>query len=283
MAIIPVDRLEPGDHACLTFSDPEERLDLLTAYVEAGLSRGDKVICFTNETDETSETDEAHRADESKTRTAHVPVQRMRWWADGGQPDAKVMVRRLADEVARATDEGRTGLRITTDMCWAARPQAGAEQLLAFENEVSALFADGRLTAVCEYDRESFDPVTLAYAARVHPRTVAATVYHHDPVLRICRQHVPPGVRVSGELDYTRAGALRDALAEAVRLDPDVHLNLNQLRFIDAGAAGVILRAAAGLPAGRRMVVVCAQPIHRTLDLAGAPAVPQLKVVSRDA
>ncbi len=274
MAIIPVDRLEPGDHACLTFSDPDERLDLLTAFVEAGLARGDKVICFTDETDET---------DEAKPPKTFVPVQRMRWWAEGEQPDAKAMVRRLADEVARAEDEGRTGLRITTDMCWATRPQAGAEQLLAFENEVAALFADGRLTAVCQYDRESFDPVTLAYAARVHPRTVAATVYHHDAVLRICRQHVPPGVRVTGELDYARAGALRDALAEAVRLDPDVHLNLNQLRFVDAGAAGVILRAAAGLPAGRRMFVVCPAPIRRTLDLAGARAVPQLKMVSRDA
>jgi anti-anti-sigma factor len=269
MAIIPVDRLEPGDHACLTFSDPEERLDLLTAFVEAGLARGDKVICFTD--------------DVSKVGKSPIPVQRMRWWAQGEQPDAKAMVRRLADEVDRAADEGRTGLRITTDMCWAARPQAGAEQLLAFENEVAALFANGRLTAVCEYDRESFDPVTLAYAARVHPRTVAATVYHHDPVLRICRQHVPPGVRVTGELDYSRADALRDALAEAVRLDQDVHLNLNQLRFIDAGAAGVILRAATGLPAGRRMVVVCTEPIRRTLDLAGARTVPELKMVSRDA
>jgi anti-anti-sigma factor len=271
MAIIPVDRLEPGDHACLTFSDPEERLDLLTAFVEAGVSRGDKIICFTNDDPDPQDT------------PGGVPLQRMRWWAEGEQPDAGAMVRRLAAEIARAQDEGRTGLRITTDMCWAARPQAGAEQLLAFENEVAALFAGGRLTAVCEYDRESFDPVTLAYAARVHPRTVAATVYHHDAVLRICRQHVPPGVRVSGELDYTRADALRDALAEAVRLDPDVHLNLNLLRFIDAGAAGVILRTAASLPAGRRMVVICTEPVHRTLSLAGAHAVPQLKVVSRDA
>ncbi|MGX6604405.1 MEDS domain-containing protein [Micromonosporaceae bacterium Da 78-11] len=266
MATISVDRLEPGDHACLTFSDPQERSDLLTAFVEAGVARGEKVICFT---------------ETAVPQAAGLPTQR--WWAEGEQPDARVMVRRLADEVAKAEAEGRTGLRITTDMCWAALPQAGAEQLLAFENEVSTLFADGRLTAVCEYDRESFDPVTLAYAARVHPRTVAATVYHHDPVLRICRQHVPPGVRVAGELDYSGADALRDALAEAVRLDPDVHLNLSRLRFLDAGAAGVVLRAASSLPAGRQMVVVCATAIHRTLDLAGAQGVPQLKVVSRDA
>jgi anti-anti-sigma factor len=168
-------------------------------------------------------------------------------------------------------------------MCWAARPQANAEQLLAFESEVGKLFADGTVTAICEYDRESFDPVTLAYASRVHPRTVAATVYHQDPVLRICRQYVPPGVRVAGELDYRKADALTDALAEAVRLDRDIHLNLNHLRFIDAGAAAVILRTAADLPGSRRMVVVCAESIERTLTVAGAADAPNLRMMVRDA
>jgi len=205
-----------------------------------------------------------------------------RLWGGCTGPDAGTMVELLARELARADRDGLAGLRITADMCWAARPQANAEQLLVFESEVGRLFASGRLTAICEYDRESFDPVTLAYASRVHPRTVAATVYHEDPVLRICRQHVPPGVRVAGELDYARAGVLSDALAEAVRLDHDVHLNLNQLRFIDAGAAAVILRTAAHLPAHRRMIVVCPEPIERTLTVAGAAEVPALRMLVRN-
>jgi anti-anti-sigma factor len=86
---------------------------------------------------------------------------------------------------------------------------------------------------------------------------------------------------VAGELDYTRADVLSDALAEAVRLDHDVHLNLNHLRFIDAGAAAVILRAATNLPASRRMVVVCTTPIDRTLAVAGAAQVTQLTIMVR--
>jgi anti-anti-sigma factor len=93
---------------------------------------------------------------------------------------------------------------------------------------------------------------------------------------------VPPGVRVAGELDYARADVLSDALAEAVRLDHDVHLNLNHLRFIDAGAAAVILRTAANLPEPRRMIVVCAEPIERTLTVAGAADVPALRMLVRD-
>ena len=43
----PVDRLEPGDHACLTYTDPVERQDILAAFVADGLDRGEKVISYT--------------------------------------------------------------------------------------------------------------------------------------------------------------------------------------------------------------------------------------------
>lgn len=277
-----VDRLEPGDHACLTFTDPEERLDLLAAFVSAGLRRGERVVSFTD----VLRVGDLRREMDERGVTADGPVRIERseeLWGAGAGPNAATMVNRLKDEVDRADAEGRPGLRFTADMCWAARPQANAEQLLAFENEVGKLFADGRVTAVCEYDRDSFDPVTLAYAARVHPRRVAAAVYHEDPVLRICRQHVPPGVRVAGDLDHRRAGVLGDALGEAVRLDPDVHVNLNHLRSLDAGAAAVILRTAATLPASRHMVVVCSELVSRTLAVAGAADVPNLRILVRHA
>jgi hypothetical protein len=281
VATTPVDQLEPGDHACLTFSDPEERLDILAAFIAAGQSRGDKIICFTDAVGvDDLRADLLDRGMEAGPEVSMVRSDRM--WGGGSGPDAATMVELLARELDQAHREGHAGLRITTDMCWAARPQANAEQLLVFESEVGRLFAPGRLTAICEYDRERFDPVTLGYASRVHPRTVAATVYHEDPVLRICRQHVPPGVRVAGELDYSRADALSDALAEAVRLDPDVHLNLNHLHFIDAGAASVVLRTAANLPDRRRMIVICGDPIDRMLTAAGAGDVPALRMLVRN-
>src|SRR2546423_7356572 len=44
-----VGRVSPGDHACLTFSNAEERLDLVAAFVRDGLRRGQKVLCWTDE------------------------------------------------------------------------------------------------------------------------------------------------------------------------------------------------------------------------------------------
>ena len=151
-AAIPVNRLEVGDHACVTFSDAEERLDILAAFVSAGLECGDMVICFT---------DAAGIEDDLRDRNVVVAERQLcvvptkQFWGDDAGPDAVAMVKRLAGEMARAQSEGRRGLRITADMCWAARPQANAEQLLAFESEVGKLFAqetDARLGAQVSQD-----------------------------------------------------------------------------------------------------------------------------------
>jgi anti-anti-sigma factor len=266
-----VDALMPGDHACLTFSDPDERLDLVAAFVRDGLRASTKVLCLTDS----------------------LPPQRLRAeLADRGVPEEDLlrhdqltitgsdeswlphgarMVQRLARELDDAQREGFAGLRVTADMCWVSRPAATADELPVFESDVGKLFGDGRLTAICQYDREIFDAVTLAFAASVHPLTVAAAVYYEDPVVRICRQHTPPGVRVAGELDLTHVEELTLALAESLRLDRDAELNLAKLHFIDAAAVGAIVQAAGGLAAGRTLTVRCGGPVLRLLRLVGLP------------
>src|SRR5688572_527688 len=114
-------------------------------------------------------------------------------------------------------------------MCWATRPLAAAEELLAFETKVAELFATGRLCLICQYDRDRFDAVTLAFAAKAHPKAVAAQVYFEHPLLRICRQYSPSGVKIAGELDYRHQDVLEQALAESMRLDRHMHINLTGL------------------------------------------------------
>jgi anti-anti-sigma regulatory factor len=163
-------------------------------------------------------------------------------------------------------------------MCWATRPVAAVRELIAFEKAAAGLFADGHLTAICQYDRDGFDPVTLAFAAEAHPKTVAAVAYHDDALLRICRQHRPPGIRVAGELDFTRLEPMQQALAEALRLDADVHVNLSRLRFIDVTAATAVAKAALSLPTDRKMIVTCIGAVAETFALVGAHEAAQLQV-----
>lgn len=191
------------------------------------------------------------------------------------------MVQMLAEEVQLATREGYPGLRLTADMCWATRPFTSAEQLLGFETLVTDLLAHGQLCLICQYDRERFDAVTLAFAARVHPKTVAAQVYLEHPLLRVCRQYTPAGIRVAGELDYRHKDVLELALAESVRIDRHVHVNLTGLNYIDGACASIIVAAARSLPRSRRMTVTCRRLVGTVLSLVGGDDVSQLRVQRR--
>jgi anti-anti-sigma regulatory factor len=276
-----VDLLGPGDHACLTFSDEEERLDIVAAFVRNGLSAGHRVLCYTA----AYPPSELHGrlADRGVpavdgTRQGQLHLQPAQSWLAGAGFRPGVVLGELSSAIDRARVDGYGGLRVAADMGWAADPVVGVEHLVCFEKQLSQLFADALVTSVCQYDRQQFDAVTLASTTAVHTCAVAATVYHDDPVLRICRQHLPGGIRVSGELDYTALDPFREALAEAVRLGEHVHVNLGQVRFIDAASAGALVQVAATLPAGRTVTVVSRRLVATVLNHVSAGQVPALRI-----
>jgi anti-anti-sigma regulatory factor len=273
-----------GDHACLTFTDAEQRLDLLAAFVGEGLDVGDRVLCLVDSIPPADLPDQLAarevRCAEAVDRGQLSVTGSDASWLAGGGPGAGRMIDLLLAELERASGDGYHGLRVTADMAWVRRPHAAAAELLRFEADVAGLFGDGRLTTVCQYDRELFDPVTLAFAVEAHDRVVAAQVYHDDAILQICRQYRPAGVRIGGELDYRRLEPLHTALSEAIRLDHDVAVNLRRLRYVDAAAAGAVVQAALTLPEGRAMHVTCTPLVATVLELSGARDVPALRLTT---
>jgi anti-anti-sigma regulatory factor len=281
-----VDELEPGDHACLTFSDADERLDIVAAFVQDGLDRGDKVVCLTDAlapAELSAQLSERGLPIEATTCSGQLEVATsVSAYVVDGAFDPVQVISALRTRIDDALAEGYPGLRISADMVWALRPVSGLEQLLTFEVQFSELLASRPATVVCQYDRAGFDAVSLAGASAAHGRGVAAVTYHNDAVLRICRQHIPPGVRVAGELDYRGLDALTRALAEAVRLDSHLFLNLSQLSFIDVAAAGIMLQTAYGLTGGTLMTVICQPVVGKVLRTLGADEIAALKLVVRD-
>ncbi|GGS92041.1 STAS domain-containing protein [Nonomuraea spiralis] len=66
----------------------------------------------------------------------------------------------------------------------------------------------------------------------------------------------PFGLRVRGELDRHGRPALARALAWASRIgEADIHLDLSELTFIDAGGLRLIIGTATDLPPPRRLVL----------------------------
>ena len=243
--------LTVNDHACLTFGEPEELLDLTAAFIRDGLAGGLKVVWLSETPPDRAAAELALRgiAVESALASGQMAAAACEGRLLAGQVfSAGQAISWLTQEMDNCRDQGFPGLRLALDMSWALRPVSGVEQLPQFEEKVAGALTGTAVSVLCQYDRERFDPVTLASVGAFHTRSVAAATYHASVMLRICRQYAPAGIRLAGELDYQAADALALALTEAIRLDGDVTVNMVPLAFIDVTCSRMILDAARGLP-----------------------------------
>jgi anti-anti-sigma regulatory factor len=277
--------LAVNDHACLTFGEPEELFDLTAAFVRDGLSAGLKVVWLSEAGPGPAAAELARRgiAVAPALAAGQMAAVGFEGHVLSGQAfRARDAMGWLSGQAAACRREGFPGLRIAVDMSWALQPVAGVEQLPDFEEGIAAAVADTALSVLCQYDRERFDSVTLATVAAFHTRSVAAATYYADAMLRICRQYAPPGIRLAGEIDHRHAEPLALALAEAIRLEGDITVNMAGLAFIDASCARMILDAARGMAGSRAVVLQCRPPIAARFVMLGAAEMPGVSVVSVD-
>jgi anti-anti-sigma regulatory factor len=271
-----ITELTVDDHACLTFGEREELFDLTAAFVRDGLAAGLKVVWL-------SDAGPGQAASELARRGVPVqPAMNNGQMIAAGYQDrllsgqafrADTAVSWLSGQLESARDEGFPGLRVAVDMSWALRPVTGIEQLPSFEEGIAAVLDGTTASVLCQYDRDRFDPVTLASVAGFHTRAVSAATYYADPVLRICRQYAPAGLRIAGEIDYQAADHLALALAEIVRIDGDITINMADLAFIDAQCTLLIAEAARAVAASRTVLLHCPPEIaagFARLGIAGA-------------
>jgi anti-anti-sigma regulatory factor len=279
-----VTELTDEDHACLTFGEPEELADLTAAFIRDGLAGGLKVMWLSDTSAAGAVAELARRGIDPGLALARGQLAATA--CDGrllsGQAfRARDAVGWLAGQLEASRREGFPGLRVAVDMSWALRPVTGVEELPAFEEGIAAVLAGSTGAVLCQYDREKFDPVTLASVAGFHSRSVAAATYYADPLLRICRQYAPPGLRIAGELDYQAAEPLAMALAETVRLGGDITINMTALTFIDARCSLMVADAARTVAAAsRRVRLRCLPEVAAGFARLGVAGVPGITVVT---
>ena len=277
--------LAVNDHACLTFGDPEELLDLTAAYVRDGLSGGLKVVWLSDAAPELAIAELARRgiAAESALAAGQITAMACENYILSGQTFAAGhAVSWLNEQVTACREQGFPGMRVALDMSWALRPIAGVEQLPDFEEAVGTVLTDEAASLLCQYDRERFDPVTLASVAGLHGKSVAAATYHADAMLRICRQYAPSGIRLAGEIDYHAEESLALALAEALRLDGDITINMADLAFIDVPCVRMIVNLAKSLPPSRKAILRCQPVIADRFAAFGATDISNVSLVIVD-
>lgn len=269
------------DHACLTFGAQEDLLDLTAAFVRDGLANGCRVVVLSDVPQVGLATLGGHElaADAAVAAGQVVVVASADGLVGPSGFSAGRAVGWLRGQLADSRREGYAGIRVALDMSWALQPMTGIEELPVLEEEIAAMVAAAEMSVMCGYDRERFDPVTLALMAPMHSHAVATATYHDDPVLRICRQYVPPGVRLAGELDFLARESLALALGEAIRIDGDITINMTKLSFIDAASTRMILDAAASLGPSRTVVLRCQPPVEARFAQLGGELLPHIILV----
>lgn len=282
-ADLQVTDLTMNDHACLTFGDAEELLDLTAAFIRDGLASDLKVLWVGDSVGpleaELEERGLAVGPAIASGQMSAVGIEGHVLWAQSAFESARA-IGWLTNQIDASAAAGFAGLRVALNMSWAMQPISGVEQLPDFEGRVATAIAGTRATVLCQYDREKFDPVTLASVTPLHTRSVAAATYYADALLRICRQYAPPGIRLVGEIDYRAAEPLAIALAEALRIDTDITVNMAELRFIDAACIRMILNAASSLGGTRKIIFRCSRPVARWFAAFGAGDLPGTRVVT---
>ena len=278
--------LTVNDHACLTFGEPEELLDLTAAFVRDGLSGGLKVIWLGDRTPAQAVSELARRgiAMEPAVASGQMAAVEPEGSLLSGQAfTADHAMEWPTGQMTACRGERFPGLRVAVDMSWALRPVTGIEQLPQFEESVAAALAGTSVSVLCQYDRERFDPVTLASVAAFHTRSVAAGP---TTPMRCCgsaAEYAPPGIRLAGEIDYLAEEPLSLALSEAIRLDGDITINMADLAFIDASwCARMIADAVRGLNGSRTVALRCHPAIAARFALLGAADLPRVSLVIAD-
>src|SRR6516165_6057757 len=280
---IGVDRLQPGDHAFLAFSDDEQRWEILTTFTEHGIARDEKVFLLVDVVHSPAEV-AARVAGGKQAARALVDVGRLVVSTTPRFGPGGFDARRLVDTVGRRADEvvraGFSGLRSASEMSYALAPVESLDQAVEYESVLhETLFgakANRRYTALCLWDERRFGGEPAMDAVRaIHPVTVLD---------RLGSLHVTltsAGVRLTGDCDLSTRPAFTGAMRTlAIRTGPALVLDIADLSFLDAYAVSGILRLAEGLAPPRHLEVRCRNVHRRMLHALGARSIRQLSVVT---
>lgn len=164
-------------HMCYIFNDEAERREVITRYINSGLSDHEFVGYFADLEDDTLVEDYLASMGiqpPAPSRRDHVLFCRAREvYCPDGTFTAQGMINRLRNLHNTCQAHHGVNLRVTGEMSWALSPEInGTDQLVEYESRINLLVETCPLTAICQYDANQFDGATLFEILQVHPMMV---------------------------------------------------------------------------------------------------------------
>ena len=178
--------LNPHDHLCLVYETEEEWRAVAIPFIAIGLQRNEKCMYVVD----------THTADQVRTLLHKRGIDTAAVEASGqlailheteaytrdGIFDPDKMTKFLIEETQKAVSEGYTALRVTGEASWALRGHPGSELLIEYEAKLNRdFFPYYPCLAICQYNREQFDPKTIRNVIMTHPLMVRENCIYHNP------------------------------------------------------------------------------------------------------
>jgi len=182
--------LKPADHLCCLYETEEEHRALLAPYLRQGLELGEKVLYIVDA--HTAETVLKYLRDDGVEVEPYLANGQLSIltpsdaYMQDGTFDPDKMINLLRTETERALAEGYSALRVTGEMTWALRGLPGSERLSEYEAKLNRFFPGSKCLALCQYDRQRFQPDMLLDVLTTHPIAVVGTEIYDNPY------YIPP-------------------------------------------------------------------------------------------
>ena len=184
MAPLAPSTIRCGTHACYVFDQDEEQGAVLGTVLRRALKRHERLLYIVDSRPVTDLVEHLRRSGLDVTPYAESGqfqvVTTDETYLSGGRFSPERMTALLQLETKKARRAGYAGLFVTGEMAWSLRGAPGSESVAAYEQQVDALFGDGTVTAVCQYDRRRFAPGALVGLVRAHRVQIAARPTRKD-------------------------------------------------------------------------------------------------------
>jgi hypothetical protein len=164
-------------HICLIYNSEEERREIVSKFLYAGLRRKEMVRYFADSAEPGEVTgwlkDKGVEIPEDKDQIRFSVVKAVDFYAPEGKFSAKSAISRMIPRLNQTRDAGYPASRVTGEMSWVLRGLPGSEELEEYETMLTAVKHPFPHFGMCQYDARKFDGATLYKVLRVHPYIVA--------------------------------------------------------------------------------------------------------------
>jgi MEDS: MEthanogen/methylotroph, DcmR Sensory domain len=175
--------LAPGSHVCAFYRGDSDRDRLLSGYLGAGLTAGDKCICVVDSVT-TAGWLKALPKSRGEPGPAHgqldIHLPETTYLA-GGEFTTSDMLTFWTENMIKADVEGYSFYRLAGEMTWALRDAPGVEHLVGYESELNRVTSSYPVIVLCLYDLDRFSGEVVVNIVKTHPQVLVQGILVENP------------------------------------------------------------------------------------------------------